>query len=160
VARRRLRPDLAEDVVQEALRIIVQKGVVLGVGSEVEGEPALAWCFQVLRHTIGNAYRRQRARDHREAPGAGHSALTVPSEAPTPIEALHQVEATSAIRRALDDLAREDPGCGRYFARLLEGLSPAELALEVATEAPILYRRIYRCRQKLRALLLQRGVEA
>jgi RNA polymerase sigma factor (sigma-70 family) len=160
VARRRLPSDLVEDAVQEAMRIILEKGIEPGAGADVEGLPAVAWCFQVLRHTIGNAYRRQRSRGARDASPDDPAALELASEGPTPLEALQSNEAARSIRRALERLASTDAGCARTLARMLDGASPAELAGREGTDPAILYRRIYRCRQKLRALLLAEGVEA
>jgi DNA-directed RNA polymerase specialized sigma24 family protein len=160
VARRRLPADMSEDAVQEALRIIVEKGITLGRGDVIEGQPALAWCFQVLRHTIGNTYRRQRTRGAREAAAGDPLSLDVASTAPTPLESLQRNEAGRAIRDSLEELAAGDRACGRYLGRMLEGAGLADLAVEEGTTAPILSRRIYRCRQKLRALLRARGVDA
>jgi RNA polymerase sigma factor (sigma-70 family) len=157
VARRRLPPDLVEDVVQEALRVVVEKRIA--VTTDVEAPPSLAWCFQVLRHTIGNAYRRQRRRENREAGPETMERGTKATADPTPLEALEAREARGAIERALASLARSDQECARMLTRVVEGSSPAEIASQGGTDPLVFYRRSYRCRQKLRALLLQEGVD-
>ena len=60
VAARRVESDAVEDLVQDALRIVHEKAGV-GPGTLVDGRPALAWCFQVLRNVIGNHYQRRRS---------------------------------------------------------------------------------------------------
>jgi DNA-directed RNA polymerase specialized sigma24 family protein len=158
VARRRVAPIDVEDVVQEALRIVVEKRVAGPGGPAVEGRPPLAWCFQVLRHTIGNHYQRVRVRAAHHAPAeaaAGHAAAD-----PTPLEALESADAVRLILAALDTLERESASCGRYLRRLLAGASPAEVAGAEGVEEAAFYRRVYRCRVRLRALLGERGVLA
>lgn len=158
VARRRVAADDVEDVVQDALRIVISKPRGGPGGPPVDGEPPLAWCFAVLRNAIGNHYQRNRVRHRVHAPleAAGEPA----AETPTPLEALASADATAHIRAALATLAAESATCGSYLRALADGRSPAEVAAEAGLEEAVLYRRVYRCRQRLRALLAERGVLA
>lgn len=158
VARRRVTPDVVEDVVQDALRIVVERGIGRPGATTVQSEPALAACFQVLRNVIGNHYQKRRTEQRRREPLATHGDR--PDPAPGPLAALSSEEIVSLVRRCLTELAVTDPGCARYLARLADGHSPREVAGEEALEEAVFYRRVYRCRLKLRALLERRGVFA
>ena len=57
-------------------------------------------------------------------------------------------------------MATRDRDCARYLQRLFDGVAPGELARQEGLEEAALYRRVYRCRIKLRTLLARRGVEA
>ena len=156
VARRRVPADAAEDVVQEALRILVEKSAFEPGVEAPGGAPALAYGFAVLRNVIGNHYQRERVRRSvHAAEGAGSSA---PDPAPTPLEALATEERVRIVRESLETLATTDGACARYLQRLLDGAAPGELARHEGLEEAVLYRRVYRCRVKLRALLEQRGM--
>lgn len=158
VARRRVPAEAAEDLVQETLRILLEKGF-RGPGSEaMEGVPAMAFAFRVLRNVIGNHYQRDRIRRRRIAPQASGLAATDP--APGPLEALTDDEARRVVTRCLDALAASDEACARYLRRLIDGVAPAALARDEGLAAAVLYRRVYRCRLKLRALLEDRGFSA
>lgn len=152
LARRRVPEDLVEDLVQEAMGIVFEKG--FQPGDEVQDMPGLAWCFQVLRNVIGNYYQKQKTRS-REAPLEEVAEI---SSGLTPVEALSRDEQISAVNTALDTLASGDSKCGQYLRRLLDGQSPASLAEEEGVTAAVLYRRVYRCRTKLRSLLEASGV--
>ncbi len=154
VAARRVRHEAVEDLVHEALRVVLERGIRLSGNETVEGLPSLAWCFQVLRNTIGNFYQKDRTRAHH----AGRVDAFEQAEAPTPLDALEAEESSRVIRDALRELRSRDGTCGRYLERLAEGADPAQLAAEERLAAPVLYRRLYRCRHKLRALLEQKGV--
>lgn len=156
IARRRVPDDAAEDLVQDALRIVHEKRGELSSGS-VAGAPALAWCFQVLRNVIGNYYQRQRTRADAD-PEALRSAVAEDAPPATPLESLEEREAERRITEAVDDLAASAADCARYLRALLEGLEPAAIAERVGVSAPVLSRRLYRCRAKLRVILERRGV--
>lgn len=154
VAKRRVPEPDVDDVVQEALRIVYEKGVGAD-DSDVEGWPPVAWCFRVLRNVIGNHYRRRRTRRRFVEPDA---AVEDVPDSSSPLEALASAQAVTIIRQALDRMAEEDAPCGRYLARVLSGAAPNIVASEEGLEEAVFYRRLYRCRQKLRALLAKRGV--
>lgn len=146
MARRRVADEAVDDVIQDALRVVYEKGWA-------HGAPELSWCFQVLRNTIGNHYQKRRVRE-RDVPADAHRA---PAE-PTPLEALENNESASLIRDCLRTLRRTDAPCAERIERLLEGVSPAEIAVAEDVPAAVLYRRMYRCRAKLRVLLHAKGV--
>jgi DNA-directed RNA polymerase specialized sigma24 family protein len=151
-----------EDVVQDALRIVIEKGLSGPAGEPGGGDPApggeagpdLRWCFQVLRHTIGNHYQKQRVRRRELVP----EDLPLSPAQPTPLEALESRESARLVRESVEALAAIDSNCGRYMTHILEGRTPSEIAEEERLDPAVLYRRVYRCRGKLRSLLLERGV--
>lgn len=156
VARRRVEPDVVEDIVQEALRVVVERGIPGPGGDVVDGVPPIARCLQVLRNVIGNHYQRARVRSARLA--SLDVATGLPDPGHTPLEAYAADDAARQIRRALDALAVTDPGCGRYLRRLAEGQSPGAIARAEEVAEAAFYRRLYRCREKLRARLAAIGV--
>ena len=148
LARRRVHPDVAEDLGQDALRVIVER-------NPGDDPPSLPYCFQVLRNVIGNHYQKERVRRRRvEVEATGQS---VPDESPTPLEALASDDALRVVSECLQGLSVSDPGCTRYLRRLIGGANPAAIAEEEGLAAAVFYRRLYRCRLKLRDLLDQRG---
>jgi DNA-directed RNA polymerase specialized sigma24 family protein len=159
VARRRVPAEAVEDVVQEALAVVFEKGIKIPASGPVEGLPPLAWCFQVLRNVLGNFYQKARTRAGTTS-DAEVDTLDAADGRPTPLESLQSKEAASLIRDGLRELARIDEVCCRYLQRLLDGLAPADLAAEEDIGAAVLYRRVYRCRGKLRDILESRGVLA
>lgn len=158
VARRRVPTDVAEDLVQDALRILIEKGVDRPGASGPGGAPALAFAFTVLRNVIGNHYQKERVRRRANAPESEAAAAADP--APQPLESLASDDAVRAVERCLADMAAGDGACARYLRRLMAGLSPRELAREEGLDEAVLYRRVYRCRIKLREQLERRGVLA
>lgn len=151
IAARRVSDGDVEDVVQEAMRVIAEKGLDRS-DPVVDGLPPLAWCFQVLRNTIGNHYQRQRTRERwtQSDPGAVDRAGV--------IEAMDSGETLAVIEGALDDMKHRDPKCAHYLSRLADGAKPRELAGDEAIDVAVLSRRLYRCRAKLRDLLSAKGV--
>lgn len=155
VARRRVAPDAVEDVVQDALRIVVERGLE-GPGALAEGgEPALAFAFRVLRNVIGNHYQKERVRRRRWEPE--DRARSSPDSSPAPLEALESADALRLVESCLARMETRDPACARYLRRLADGAAPRELAGEERLAEAVLYRRVYRCRIKLRTLLEQNG---
>lgn len=183
IAARRVPAAVAEDLVQEALMTVVQKGVLAGAAAgaaggaddaavaddaqgtrdrPLEGLPPLAWCFQVLRNTIGNWYQRERTRRVAADPSThAHERLrhaSLPEPALTPLEALEQSESGRVIAEALRDLAAASQTCARYLRDIASGEKPAAIAGREGLEEAAFYRRVYRCREKLRGLLAARGI--
>src|SRR5262245_49905151 len=60
VTRRRVRGDAAEDLVQDAMAIILRRGLRSGSFDTVDGLPPLVWSLRVMRNVIGNYYQKQR----------------------------------------------------------------------------------------------------
>jgi RNA polymerase sigma factor (sigma-70 family) len=162
IAARRVPRATAEDLVQEALVIVVEKGAAAGPGAMLEDEPSLAWCFQVLRNTIGNYYQRERTRRRASDPTSqAHHQLQDAARGrpePTPLESLESGETARLLHEALDVLGAESETCGRYLRGIVDGDKPAAIAQREGLQEAVLYRRIYRCRERLRSILHSRGV--
>lgn len=152
IARRRVRPDDAEDLVQQALRIVVESGNSSREASWPSDRPAVAWCLQVLRNVIGNHYRRRATRTRYIDEASD------PEQAALPLEAMDAAERVGAIEAGLLELARSDANCGRYLGRLMDDAPVHLIAAENGLETNALYQRLYRCRRKLREILRRRGV--
>ena len=155
IARRRVPPEAVEDVVQDTLRIVIEKGWNGPGAADLDGRPALAWCMQALRNVIGNHYQRTRVRAARAADPARLE--RVADGRREPLEALAGRDAERIVRAALADLSRGDAPCGRWLWALAEDRTPGELAREAGIEEGAFYRRLWRCREKLRAALADRG---
>jgi RNA polymerase sigma factor (sigma-70 family) len=153
IATRRVDESDVDDVVQDALRVIAEKRFA-GESGSAEGRPDLAWCFQVLRNTIGNHYRREETRRRRLVSSSSES-----QSGSRFAETLGSSEALALIEDALEEMHRGDPRCARYLSRLIDSAKPHEVATEEGIEPPVFYRRLYRCRQKMRDLLTARGVD-
>lgn len=153
IASRRVDTSDVEDVVQEAMRVIAEKGLD-GEADSVDGLAPLAWCYQVLRNTIGNHYQRRRTRAQWTV------ADTTAADKAAVLESLDGRAALEAIEGALAEMARTDPQCARYLSRLADGERPGEVARDEKVDVPVFSRRLYRCRGKLRRLLAAKGVEA
>jgi RNA polymerase sigma factor (sigma-70 family) len=151
LARRRVQPDDVEDVVQTAMRVVIEKGLQR-TEREVEGLPPIAWCLQVLRNTIGNHYKRQRTQKKWVDSAVEADRVSIP------IEAMSSAEKLETIEGALAKMMQEDPQCGSYLQRTLDGSSAREIAAEDGLDADAFYKRLYRCRRKLREWLRERGV--
>ncbi len=165
IAKRRVRGEEIEDVVQDALRVV--HGKYAGRATKVA---ILPWSLVVLRHVIGNYYQRERRRRRTmagdlEEVGAG----ALQEAAPPWTDPLGEVQMSDLIQRvvqAMDLLDRSYPRCGALMRRLLEsfarGGTPREIssrALEMARpDFPgltpgNLYVTLHRCRARLRELL-------
>lgn len=150
IARRRVDTDDAEDVVQQAMQIIVEKGV--HPGGEVDGQPSLAWCLRVLRNVIGNHYQRSRVqRRHVDA------SMDL-EQVEVAIESLDADAAHDRLTRLLAEFARDASDCGRYLRRLAEDADVHEIAAEENIASHAFYQRLYRCRRRFREFLRARGV--
>ena len=158
IARRRVPEGEVEDVVQDALRVVHERGPSVPTDRQVDGRPPVAWCFQALRFTVANFYRRQKFRRDTFDPDTDPDTKSSGAPIENPLESLESEEALDLIEDALNELSSNDQQCRRYLDRLLDGASPRELAESEGLEEPVLYRRVYRCRQKLREFLIRRGV--
>lgn len=156
IARRRVPEDAVEDLVQDALRVVIERGLQRNPGELVDGRPAIAWCMTVLRNVIGNWYQHRDVRRGVEVDAEGE--VDAPGAGPTPLEALASSELERLVRRGIDQLEGGRDRCSAYLRALAEGRSPAQLAAEEGVEAAILYRRVYRCRARLREWLAAKGV--
>ena len=152
VARKRVPAEAVEDVVQEALTVIHTKS---------EPSASLPWCFQVLRNVVGNYYQKQRTRLTSLAPGSTSRVqmeeMAGGRPGPTPLEALERSETARMLRAAIDELSALDERCGTLLRSYLEE-TPMAGAPEGAASTQ--YVRAFRCRQRLKTILLRRGVLA
>ena len=147
IAARRVDSAAVEDLVQDALRVILEKG---------DAQPRLDWCFQVLRNVIGNYYSREKTQRRFVVSDPEGTADTAHDER-SALEALEGKELTSLLRSGVDALGQP---CAGYLGQLMDGASPAKVSDAEGLEAAAFYRRLYRCRQKLREWLKAKGVEA
>jgi len=162
IAKRRVRDDDAQDVVQEALRIVHAK-----YARRERAGPVLTWGMVILRHVIGNYYQRREKRaleepfDERRWPGGG-AGWEAPGLPGTGVEGETWHEVLEAISR----LARKEPRCAALFRRILESLDEGGTPSEVSHRAMermradfgemsrgSLYVALHRCRANLRAIL-------
>ncbi len=150
IAARRVPADAVEDVVHDALGIILAKGPAEAAGSGA-AEPSLRWCFVVLRNVIGNWYQKRRRhetvedRDFRD-------------DSPDALAALATAERARTVRAAVAELRLERPDCAGWLWSMAQGTKAGELAEREGIEHSAFYRKIYRCRQKLAELLRRKGV--
>ena len=155
VARRRASQDDVEDLVQEALGVVASKGSAEAYRTGGE-TPRLEWCFQVLRNVLGNHYQKQRTRAGEEP----DTDLAQLAGGETPFEALHRRQVEELLKQSLRELRRVEDPCAALLEGVIAGNAPATMAEEAEVSPAIFYRRLYRCRQKLRRLLEEKGVIA
>ncbi len=152
-----MQPGQDEDLVQEALHIVLRKAVELRKTTNV-----LPWSLTVLRNVIGNHYQARR-REGERMNTAENILDLVPDQGALPGEGS---DLARAIEAALGTLARRFPRCGRMFEAILASLEQggganeiSQRALETAQQAePDLtrgswYTALHRCRAQLRALM-------
>jgi DNA-directed RNA polymerase specialized sigma24 family protein len=161
IAKRRVQPDHVEDVVHEALGVVLSK-----YGALPRDRNILLWSLTVLRNVIGNHYQSRR-RDHdRTVQVEDWRTVPAASLATDPMADLAGGESAELLQQAITDLARRSPRCGTIFAHILgsveAGGGPREIsqrALElVQRELPDMSRNtfyvaLHRCRAQLRGLL-------
>ena len=161
IAKRRVHADQAEDLVQDALKIVFDR-----YGSRNEGQGILVWGMTVLRNVIGNHYQsRDRERER----------LSFVDELPhdaadenDPFGDLQLADTRRQLLDAIDSLAVRYPRCGRIFHHLLSSLERGGGPQEVSTRTLELVRKedpgmnrgrfytaLHRCRAQLRDVLGQ-----
>jgi DNA-directed RNA polymerase specialized sigma24 family protein len=156
LAKRRVRTDDAEDVVQEALRIVHLRGRL-----RQRDEGLLPWSLAILRNVIGNYYQKRKRRDREEAFGAEAVAR---DGRPGADDALEVGQRLDRLAEGIARLAQKDPRCGAIFARIVavvteEGSSGARVssrlvdALGGEISRDTLYVLLHRCRARLREIL-------
>ncbi|MFN0150174.1 MAG: hypothetical protein ACKVU1_05610 [bacterium] len=155
---------MVEDVVHDALAIVFEKTGAPAEAAHANEPPALPWCFQVLRNVIGNLYQKERTRARASNPESEmHARLHEFSGRalePTPMESLERRERSRLLREAIDTLAAEDDFCGKHFRELLHGSdSDASRSAAAGSNAATstFHVRLFRCRKKLKAILMKRG---
>lgn len=157
IAKRRVQQDNLEDLVQEALQIVLRKA-----REQHRTENVLVWSLTVLRNVIGNHYQARRRETERMVTGEDildnvADATAGPDQMP---------ETDPHLENALASLAERFPRCGKIFAGILASLElgggPREVsqrALEsIQRTTPEMtrggfYTALHRCRSQLRAIL-------
>lgn len=161
LAKRRVQPDHVEDVVHDALGIVLRKyrepGRVSGI---------LVWSLTVLRNVIGNHYQAKRRDAERTTQVDDWQAVPTASVSEDPVQDLTQDQAADRLEAAVARLAERSERCGVIFRRILETLArggePREAGRRaydrVREDFPDLTRNsfyvaLHRCRAQLRSVL-------
>lgn len=161
VAKRRVHGDHLEDVVQDALKIILDK-----YHARTGDTGILVWSFTVLRNVIGNHYQARKRDVARTTHVEDWQSFGPAAVIVDPTRDRESAEFTGRLEDAVAALARKSPRCGKLFANLMESFrhgggqrEVSQRALEMAQhEDPGLSRNtfyvaLHRCRAQLRALL-------
>ncbi len=150
IAARRVPADAVEDIVHDALGIVLAKGPAIA-RQENRSEPSLRWSFNVLRNVIGNWYQKRRRHEAVED-------LDLHDNCPDALAALTTAERAQTIRAAVDELRRDRPDCADWLWSMAEGVKAGVLAERARMEQAAFYRKIYRCRRMLGEILQRKGV--
>ncbi len=150
IAARRVPADAVEDIVQDALGIVLAKGPS---AAHEEGltDPPLRWSFNVLRNVIGNWYQKRRRHETVED-------LDLPDDCPDALAALTAAERMQSIHEAMEELRQKKPLCAQWLWAMAEGTKAGILAAKARMAEAVFYRKIYRCRQSLAGILAGRGL--
>jgi len=150
IAARRVPQDAVEDIVQDALGIVLVKGPAQAHGEGLV-DPPLRWSFIVLRNVIGNWYQKRRRHESVEG-------LELKDDRPDALASLTTAERAQTIRAAVDELRLERPDCAGWLWSMAQGTKAGVLAARARMEQAAFYRKIYRCRKMLAEILLRKGV--
>jgi DNA-directed RNA polymerase specialized sigma24 family protein len=162
IAKRRVRPDHLEDVVQDALRIVLAR-----FRDRDAERGILVWSLTVLRNVIGNYYQ---AKERESARLADIEDLSViPDDTAGALAEVDQADSAANLEAAIADLARRLPRCGVIFREILacheRGGGQREISQRalrrVQRHYPDLtpgsfYTALHRCRAHLREILASR----
>jgi DNA-directed RNA polymerase specialized sigma24 family protein len=161
LAKKRVQPDHTEDVVHDALGIVLRKYRERSRESGI-----LVWSLTVLRNVIGNHYQARRRDNDRTLQVEDWQAVPAASLVEDPTGGMAAEEAADRMEAAITTLARKSPRCGAIFARILESMELgggqrdiSQRAFElVGEELPELTRNtfyvtLHRCRAQLRNLM-------
>lgn len=154
VTARRVVADDVEKVVSEAMRAVIDSEIAPGVAT-IQGSPPLAWCFQVLRNTIGRYFRDDAVRERRLflANTASPTALS------RPVECVGARELLPLVESAVEKMSATEPHCALFFARFVDGAHPHEIIAEDDLDPVAFHRYMFGCRRKLRELLRSQGID-
>ncbi len=150
ITARRVPQEAVEDIVQDALKIILVKGPT-EAKAEGRTDPPLRWSYNVLRNVIGNWYQKRR---HHE----GVDSLELEDDRPDALASLTADERAKTIRTAVDELRLKRPDCADWLWSMAQGIKAGVLAAQARIDQAAFYRRVYRCRKLLAEILLQKGV--
>ena len=137
-------PDLADDVLQQACLLALERGP----DSARQGAGLRAWLAAVTRRLALHSGRARSRRQRREQAAAQAEAL------PSTIDRVQHREALAGLVEALTAL--EEPHYSTIVARYFEGLSIDELAARAAITTVAARQRLSRAKQQLRARLERR----
>jgi len=154
VASRRVMSEDVEKVVTQAMRAVIDSDIAPGVDS-IQGSPPVAWCFQVLRNTIGRYYREADARARRLSQGE----RATPTALARPIECVDSHEVLNLVQTALEAMGGSDAHCALFFNRFVEGAHPHEIIAEDDLDPVAFHRYLFGCRRKLRDLIRSQSVD-
>lgn len=161
LAKKRVQPDHVEDVVHDALGIVLRKYRDRSCESGI-----LVWSLTVLRNVIGNHYQARRRDQERTI--LVDDWQTVPSASLTadPFGTIDADEAADRLEFAISELSLRSPRCGTIFGHILESMVHEDGQREISQRAFELVRRdlpdltrntfyvaLHRCRAQLRSLL-------
>lgn len=163
VAKRRVRTDDIEDVVQESLRIIHLKYRQTDPQTRV-----LTWAMVVLRNVIGNYYQKRKRLDRAE-PFEDQIHSAAPDVQAADYESAPLIPDHDSIRPLLDAirfLGEQYPRCGRLFRSILENIEKGEAPKGIPSDTidqllhdlggisrDTLYVTLHRCRKRLREIM-------
>lgn len=153
IAKRRVRRDDLDDLVQESLRIVTER-----FRDREDQRRTLPFSLAVLRNVIGNYYQRRKTSDRGEVlDERRHGFFLATTE-----------DVSDRVKQALNRLASEAPRCERIFRRILESLAEGGGAREVSGRAfenlladgeeisrSAYYVALHRCRERLRGILAE-----
>jgi DNA-directed RNA polymerase specialized sigma24 family protein len=162
LARRRVQPDHAEDVVQQALGIVLQKYRRLPPERGI-----LVWSLTILRNVVGNHYQdRRRSADQIVRVADWCRLAECRRAARDPFDRVATAEDVARIEAAIAELARSAPRCGTVFDCLRRSIEQGGAPREVSARALVMvqaelpgltrnafYVSLHRCRARLRAIL-------
>jgi len=161
IAKRRVREEDAEDLVQDALLVVHRK-----YRERAGSGGVLVWGLAILRNVIGNYYQARRREGGRRGTAESLEELPAGEAAAAGDGAAGLIEELGA---ALAELAARFPRCGRIFEVLLANLEAhgfgreaAETAWQaVQEELPNMTRNaihvsLHRCRERLREIMESR----
>ena len=161
ITKRRVQPDHVEDVVQDALRIILGK-----YRERSRDCGLLVWSLTVLRNVIGNHYQTRRRETERTTQVEDWQRIGEETPCKDPSGGLDHDETAGLLENAVAELARRSPRCGDIFRHILEsherGGGQREISQRafetVCLEHPDLTRNtfyvaLHRCRAQLRSLM-------
>jgi len=162
LAKRRVHEDHAEDVVQDALKIVHERYAAAGHERNI-----LVWSLTVLRNVIGNHYQKRGREQERFSQVEDIQRLGETAAAPD--AELVGSSFRQGVEVAITDLGERFPRCGTIFQAFLSSLEHGGSPREVSTRALQIVQRsqpefkrnafyvaLHRCRGYLRDLLIER----
>jgi len=161
LAKRRVQPDHVEDVVHDAL------GIVLRKYREPDRESGiLVWSLTVLRNVIGNHYQSRRRDTDRTTQVDDWRTVPEAAVAADPTAGLAADQAADRLEEAVAELSASSVRCGAIFRRILDVLAAGGEPREAGRRAfdrvredfpdmsrNTFYVALHRCRGQLRTVL-------